>query len=79
MPRGPNVNNNPMPTHVGPSVSVFEESYSQELVTMVEEIQTLVLVIREQLLKLGLIPANHVNCKDCIFDLEVCEKLKSYV
>lgn len=61
------------------SINVIEEYVSQELVTEVEKIKTPMLVIREQLLKLGLIPENHVSCEDCVSNPETCEKLKGYV
>lgn len=35
------------------------------------------LVIREQLLKFGLIPVNHVNCEGYTSNPETCERLKS--
>lgn len=41
------------------------------------EIQTFMLVIREKLLKHGLISANHVCCKNCVSNPEICEKLKT--
>lgn len=77
MPNGSNVKNNPMLTHMGPPISTVEESDSQELVTGVEEIQTLMLVIKEQLLKFGSIPVNHVYCEGCTSNPETCERLKS--
>lgn len=78
-PNSPNIKNNPMPAHVGMSISVVEQSDSQELVTVVEKIQTPMLVVREQLLRHSLIPTNHVSCKDCISNPEICEKLKGCV
>lgn len=68
-----------MLAHVDPSVSTIEEYVSQELVTVVEEIQTHILVIQELLMKHGLIPANHVSFEDCVSNPETCEKLKGCV
>lgn len=44
-PSDSNIKSNLMLTHVSPSISVVEESDSQELVTVVEEIHTPMLVI----------------------------------
>lgn len=56
--KSPNVKTNPMPTHGGASISVVEEINGKILVKKVEEIQTPIIMIGEQLLKSGFIPVN---------------------
>lgn len=63
----------------GPSVNMVEECDSKKLVVGVEEIHKPMLIIREQLMKYGLIPANHDSHEDCISVPEICENLKIYV
>lgn len=79
MPTGPNVKNNPMLTRTCPSVSTIEESDNLESIIMVEEIRTPMLVIREQLVKHGLIPANHDKCEYCVSGPGTCDRLKGCV
>lgn len=73
MPTGQNVRTNPMLTHVGPLFNVVEESDNQELIKKLEEIQTPLLVIGEQLIKDGLILKNHVDGEGYISDPETTE------
>lgn len=68
-----------MTSHAGSFVSIIEESVSQELVNKVEKIQTPMLVVREQLVRHGLISENHISCKGCVSNPEACIKLKGYV
>lgn len=75
IPKGSNIKTNPMPMHADPSVSAIKESSSQELLTLVKEIQTPTLIIREKLMKVGLIPTNHASCEDCISDPKNYESL----
>lgn len=68
-----------MPTHTGPSVNTVKESDNQELLERMEEIRTPIFVIREQLIKHGFIPANHVDGEDCTSSSENCESLKNCI
>lgn len=47
MPKGHNVNKNPMLPHIGPSMSVIEESGGQNLVSRVDEMKTYLVVVKE--------------------------------
>lgn len=64
---------------VGPSVNTVEECDSKKMVAGLEEIHKAMLIIREQLMKYGLIPTNHDSREDCISVPENCENLKIYV
>lgn len=78
-PSSPNIKTNSMSTNAGPSANVVKESDNQKLVIMVEEIQIPMLVIKEQLMKLGLISANYTNYENFVNDPETCERLKSCI
>lgn len=47
IPNGSNINNNPMPPHIGPSMSVIEEYGGNKLVSSVGNIKTLLAIIKE--------------------------------
>lgn len=62
-PNGPNVNNNPIPPHVGPSVSMLEESRDYKVLTDVDKVKTSLAVVKEKLLSNDVFPncsANYV-------------------
>lgn len=68
MSLGPNVKTNPTPMHAEPFVNTIEDNIDQELIEKVEEVQTLISLIAEQLRKHGFIPANHVDNEACTSD-----------
>lgn len=76
-PNGPNVKNNPMPNHAGPSVN----SISEELGTIkrVEEIQMPLLILERYLMGHGLIFECHANCEDFPRDPKGCKKLRDII
>lgn len=75
-PNGPNVNNNLMPSHVGPSVSVIEEYEGQNLVSRVDEMKTSLAMVKEQLLKNDVFPGCQSGCEQCLSNTQMCKKLK---
>lgn len=76
-PNGPNNNNNPIPPHAGPSVSMIEEE--KKVKHFVEEIRTLLAVVKEQLLLNKVHPGCDTECEDCLMNPQDCEKLKAGV
>lgn len=73
-PNGPNINNNPMSSHVGPSVSVIEEE--KMVKRCVGDIRTPLAVVKEQLLMNEVHPKCDAKCEDCLMNPQGCEKLK---
>ncbi|XP_050914650.1 uncharacterized protein LOC127129531 [Lathyrus oleraceus] len=73
-PNGPNTNNNPMPPHAGPSVSMTEEE--KKVMYRVEEIRTLLAVVKEQLLMNEVHPGCDAECEGCLVNPQDFEKLK---
>lgn len=55
-PNGSNVNNNPMPPHVGPSVSMVEESCECSTVMDVDKVKTSLAVVKEKFLSNDVFP-----------------------
>lgn len=76
MPNGPNINNNPMPPHIGPSVSMIEECGGKKLVSNMDNIKNLLDVIKDLLLMNMVFPGCGVNCKHYLINPQVCEELK---
>lgn len=65
-PNGPNTNNNPMPPHVGPSVSMIKEE--KKVKYCVEEIRTPLAVVKEKLLTNEVHPGCDAECEDCLMN-----------
>lgn len=62
-PNGPNVNNNPMPPHTGPSVSMLEGFRDYSMVTDVDKVKTSLVVVKEKLLSNDVFPGCAADCE----------------
>lgn len=71
---GPNTNNNPMPPHVGSSVSVIEEG--EKVMFCMDEIRTPLAIVKEKLLMNKIHPRCDVDLKDHLMNPQVYGKLK---
>ena len=72
----PNMVNNPMPQHGGPKVNSVEDGEILNLVVNVNDVQTLLFVVKERLLRGGVFPGCDENCSDCGNHEKGCVKLK---
>ncbi|XP_050876603.1 uncharacterized protein LOC127080316 [Lathyrus oleraceus] len=73
-PNGPNTNNNPMPPHAGPSVSVVKEEKMMK--QCVGDIRTPLAIVKEQLLMNEVHPGCDAKCEGCLMNPQECERLK---
>lgn len=76
---GLNVNNNPMPTHNKLAINMVEIDEGRRLVSWVDELKTLLVKIKEQLLTSSLFPVCDADCEHCLINPQECEVLKSLV
>lgn len=72
----PNVNNNPMPPHVGHPVNMIQESVVVDRISKVDMIKTLLLEVKEQLLLRNVFPGCTFDFTQCEDTPQGCEKLK---
>lgn len=75
-PTGPNVNNNPMPPHVGHSVNMIEESIKHNLISNVDMMKTHLLVLKEQLLLKNVFPGCTSDYAHCLNNPQGCGEVK---
>ncbi|XP_050889760.1 uncharacterized protein LOC127095058 [Lathyrus oleraceus] len=73
-PNGPNTNNNLMPTHAGPSVSVVE--VDKMVKQCVGDIRTPLSIVKEQLLMKDVHPGCDAKCEGYLMNPHECERLK---
>lgn len=73
---GPNVLQNPMPPHSGPSVNVVEFEQKQNLVKDVKLMKTPLLSVKEALVRNGVFPGCCYNCDACQNSVDGCSDLK---
>lgn len=78
-PNGPNANNNPMPPHASPSVSMVEESQYYSLVIGIGEMKNSLTLVKDKLLSNDVFPICLVDCEQCLLDPQNCEKLRGGV
>lgn len=79
MLNGPNINNNPMPPHISPSMSVLEEYGGKKTVSSVDNIKTSLAIVKEQLLMNEVYPNCDIDYEHCLISPQVCEKLNAGV
>lgn len=73
---GPNVIQNPMPPHVGPSINAIEEDQSSNLIKNVNLLTTSLLSIKNYLVKNDVFPGCLPECCKCQSQPEGCDNLK---
>lgn len=72
----PNVSNNPLPGHGGPSVQAIEHK-DGSLVRDVTEVKTSMVVVRNKLIEAGLIGKVHNECRLCLSTPNHCMEFKT--
>lgn len=78
-PTDPNVNNNPMPPHDGPSVSMLEKYRECSLVKSINEMKTSLTVAKVELLSNYVFLGCLVYCEQCLLNPQRCEDLRNGV
>ena len=73
---GPNVLQNPMPPHSGPSVNVVEVEQKQNLVKDVKLLKTPLLSVKEALVRNNVFPGCCYSCEACQSSVDGCNDLK---
>lgn len=73
---GPNVLQNPMPPHAGPSVNVIEIEQGLSLIKDVKLLKTPLLSVKEALVKNGVFPGCYHDCCACQKSVDGCDSLK---
>lgn len=76
---GPNVVQNPMPPHGGAVVSAIEVNEELNLIMDASLVTTPLPFIKEYLLKMGVFPGCAADCKDCLYQCNSCDCLKSEI
>lgn len=67
-PNSPNVNNNPMPPHNKPIVNMVEVKEKKNLSSLVGELKTPLIDIKNVLMKNNLFPVCSENCEQCLIN-----------
>ncbi|XP_050919093.1 uncharacterized protein LOC127136596 [Lathyrus oleraceus] len=62
---GPNVKNNPLPSHGDPTVNAIEDSYDNVMVEKVDDVKTPLAAFHARLVEAGLIDVYHDSCEEC--------------
>lgn len=73
---GPNVIQNPMSPHAGPSVNVVEVEQGLNLIKDVELLKTPLLSVKDALVKNDVFPGCFRNCHACQESIDGCDSLK---
>lgn len=73
---GPNVLQNPMPPHTGPSVNVVEVEQKQSLIRDVNLLKTPLLSVKEALVRNNVFPSCCYSCDACQSSVDGCNNLK---
>lgn len=75
----PNVKNNSLPNHGGPTVNVVLEEKGTKMESLVGDLTTPLSGISVNLQKHGVLKGVHENCEVCKTDPEGCKELKGCV
>ncbi|XP_050919407.1 uncharacterized protein LOC127136940 [Lathyrus oleraceus] len=78
-PKGPNVNNNPMPPHNNTSVNMMEVDNERRLMSCVDELKTPLIEIKNALMKNNAFPFCGDDCEHCLINPQQCRALKSVI
>ncbi|XP_050895943.1 uncharacterized protein LOC127102641 [Lathyrus oleraceus] len=78
-PKGPNVNNNPMPPHNNASVNMMEADNGRRLMSCVDELKTPLIEIKNALMKDNAFPICSNDCEHCLINPQQCRTLKSVI
>ncbi|XP_050916461.1 uncharacterized protein LOC127131593 [Lathyrus oleraceus] len=78
-PKGPNVNNNPMPPHNNASVNMMEADNRSRLMSCVDELKTPLIEIKNALMRDNAFPICSNDCEHCLINPQQCRTLKSVI
>ncbi|XP_050915899.1 uncharacterized protein LOC127130992 [Lathyrus oleraceus] len=78
-PKGPNVNNNPMPPHNNASVNMMEADNGRRLMSCVDKLKTPLIEIKNALMKNNAFPICGNDCEHCLINPQQCRTLKSVI
>ncbi|XP_050889563.1 uncharacterized protein LOC127094832 [Lathyrus oleraceus] len=76
---GPNVKNNPLPSHGDPAVNALEDVSVGVMVEKVEDVKTPLAAFHAQLVEAGLINVNHENCEECATYPKGCQVVRDNI
>lgn len=72
----PNIKNNPIPGHAGPTINVVEVSEDNVLIRKINQVKTHMTRIHEKLIGYEKFEKLHANCEVCLLNLDKCKKVK---
>ncbi|XP_050877043.1 uncharacterized protein LOC127080791 [Lathyrus oleraceus] len=78
-PKGPNVNNNPMPPHNNATVNMMEADNRRRLMSCVDELKTPLIEIKNALMRDNAFPICSNDCEHCLINPQQCRMLKSII
>ncbi|XP_050877338.1 uncharacterized protein LOC127081095 [Lathyrus oleraceus] len=78
-PKGPNVNNNPVPPHNNASVNMMEADNGRRLMSCVDELKTPLIEIKNALMKNNVFPICGNDCEHYLINPQQCRTLKSVI